>query len=138
MAHLGDYRWAIHAVPHNMADHLKKLASEAGEPVRESFFDVHYDGEKLTYVRDSCEESDIEDQFFLHFVPHDLGNLPAEMKRRGFTHANWDFHFRDWGVKEGVLCVAVRSLPQYRLAWIGTGQYQLGRGPRIWEADFRP
>lgn len=134
MRELGDYRWAIHAVPYNMADYLKKMVSEAGQPVRESFFDVHYDGEKLTYVRNSCEESDIEEFFFLHFVPRDKGNLPAERKRWGFV--NYDFLFQDWGVKDGNVCVAIRHLPQYRLHWISTGQYLVGGGPRIWETNF--
>ena len=134
MNHLGAYRWAIHAVPHNMADYLKELTLEAGEPVKESFFDVHYDGKKLTYVRNPCEESDIEEYFFLHFVPHDKGKLPAEGRRLGFV--NWDFHFRNWGVKGGNVCVVVRQLPSYRLSWIGTGQYRMSGGPRIWETGF--
>ena len=84
--------------------------------------------------RNPCEESDIEEWFFLHFVPHDKRNLPAERKRWGFV--NWDFHFRDWGVKDGNVCVVVRQLPPYRLSWITTGQYPLAGGPRIWETEF--
>ena len=137
MLDLGNYRWAIHAVPYNMADYLKKIMSEAGQPVRESFFDVHYDGNKLTYVKHPCEEGDIEEHFLLHFVPHNKGNIPAARKRAGFGFVNYDFHFRDWGVKEGNVCVAIRSLPQYRLAWIKTGQYPRGRGEGpIWETNF--
>ena len=133
---LGESRYVIHTVPHNMADYLKELILEAGEPVRESFFDVHYDGKNLTYVRNPCGESDIEEGkwFFLHFVPHDKGDIPADRKHWGFV--NWNFNFQEWGVKDGNVCVVVRQLPPYRLSWITTGQYPLAGGPRIWETEF--
>ena len=134
MVELGDYRWAIHAVPHNMGDHLEGLISEAGKPVRNSFFDVYFDGNKIMYAKRPCIKEDVENWFFLHLAPVRETDLPESRKPHGFD--NLDFHFRDYGVRNKRVCVAVRTLPQYPIKWISTGQYIMEDGTRIWETDF--
>ena len=136
VSHVWDYRWVMHAVPYSMGDYLEGLISKAGEPIRDSFYDLYFLGDKLMYVRRPCLDSDIEEFFFLHLAPVELGDLPEGRRRHGFD--NLDFHFRDYGVKNRNLCVAVRTLPQYRIKWVGTGQYQIRGGHRIWETDLHP
>ena len=134
MLELGDYRWAIHAVPHNMAEHLRRVVAGAGERIGDGFFEVHSDGAKLTYVRRQCEAEDTADWFFLHFHPVHEGDLPPRSKPYGFQ--NDDFPFSDWGVREGTLCVAVRSLPAYPVKQIQTGQYVLSTGVPTWRVVY--
>ena len=136
MFHLGDYRWTIHAVPHNMGDYLEKLVSEAGEPVRDSFFDLYFDEEKLIYVREPCLEDEIEEHFLLHLWPVENSDLPPDS--RPWKFQNMDFAFSDYGIKNNDLCVAVRKLPQYPVKWVYAGQYVMGGGKIIWETDFYP
>ena len=127
---LGSYRWAIHAVPHNMAEHLQGVVAAAGERIGEGFFEVYSNGAKLTYVRRDCEAEDTADWFFLHFHPVQEGDLPPRSKAHGFQ--NEDFPFADWGVREGSLCVVVRSLPAFPVKQIQTGQYVLRTGAPTW------
>ena len=127
---LGSYRWAIHAVPHNMGEHLQGVLAAAGERIGDGFFEVYSDGAKLTYVRRQCEAEDTADWFFLHFHPVQEGDLPPRGKAHGFQ--NEDFTFTDWGVREGSLCVAVRSLPAFPVKQIQTGQYVLRTGAPTW------
>lgn len=130
MVELGEYRWAIHTVPHNMAEHLRNVVETAGERLGGGVFDVHSDGAKLTYVRRRCEAEDTAAWFFLHFHPVDAGDLPPHGKPHGFQNA--DFSFADRGVQEGALCVAVRTLPTYPIKQIYTGQYVLSTGEPTW------
>ena len=131
---LGSYRWAIHAVPHNMAAHLQGVLAAAGERIGDDVFEVYTDGAKLTYVRRSCEAEDTNQPFFLHFHPMDDGDLPPHSKPHGFQ--NEDFRFADWGVREGTLCVAVYTLPAYPIERIYTGQYMLRTGAQVWQVVY--
>lgn len=136
MNHLGDYRWVVHAVPHNMGQYLERLVSKAGEPVRDAFFDLHFDGDRLMYVRRPCLDDEIEAHFFLHLWPEQDSDLPPDWLPLRFQEMG--FAFWDQGIKSGDLCVAVRWLPQYPVKWIFTGQYLMASGRTIWEMDFYP
>ena len=131
---IGEYRWAMHAVPHGMGDHLEGLISKAGEPSSDSYYDLYFDGDRIMYVRRPCLDSDTEEFFFLHLHPVAPGDLPEGRKRYGFD--NLDFHFRDYGVKDNHLCVAMRTLPQYPVESIRTGQYRVEDGRPIWNAEI--
>ena len=133
---IGEYRWAMHAVPHGMGGYLEGLIAKAGEPSSDSFYDLYFDGSRIMYVRRPCLDSDIEEFFFLHLHPVAPGDLPEGRKRHGFD--NLDFHFRDYGVKDNHLCVAMRTLPQYPIASIRTGQYTVEDGRPIWNAEITP
>ena len=136
MHQLGDYRWAIHAVPHSMGDYLEGLISKAGELSIDSYYDLHFLGDRLMYVRQPCLDGDIEEHFFLHLHPVELSDLPEGSRRYGSE--GLDFHFRDYGVKDKDLCVAMRALPQYPIESIATGQYRFGDYRTIWTAWISP
>ena len=102
------------------------------EPAVRAAFDVHLDGRTLTYVRDGCGEADTAARFFLHAVPLDAGDLPAERREAGF--GNLDFAFADRGLRLEGRCVASAELPDYGVARVRTGQF--AGGERLWEAEF--
>ena len=102
------------------------------EPAVRAVFDVHLDGRTLTYVRDGCDREDTEARFFLHVVPLDAGDLPAERRESGF--GNLDFAFADRGARYGGTCMASAELPDYGIALVRTGQFS--DDARLWDAEF--
>ena len=106
----------------------------SGDPIARSEFDLYIDGGKLYYVKEPCGGDDVQDGFFLHIVPVDLGNLPDVRKQHGFD--NLDFEFDVRGVLFDGKCLASIDLPQYGIAQITTGQYD--GVDRIWEVELGP
>ena len=104
----------------------------AGEPLASSTFDVHHDGDGLVYVREGCTEEDTGAPFFLHVVPVDPEDLPADRVRHGFD--NLDFEIWQRGGRVGGRCVATVALPDYPIASVATGQYD--ETGRLWTAEF--
>ena len=97
-------------------------------------FDVYLDEKRLFYVKDHCD--DYEPRIFLHVVPMDMDDLPQ--KGRRFENRN----FRPVGAARlGVTrrCVASRTLPDYPVASIHTGQsYRTRNGSiQLWKREFR-
>ena len=107
-------------------------AATAGEPALRAAFDVRLDGRTLTYARDGCSAADAAPRFFLHAVPADAGDLPADRRAAGF--ANLDFAFAERGVRFGGRCLASAELPDYPVARVRTGQF--AGGERLWEGEF--
>lgn len=85
-------------------------------------------------MKSECVEEDIEPRFFLHLDPVDSSHIPRKRKRHGFD--NLDFAFRDHGFLYEGWCVATRTLPNYDIAKIRTGQFT-SQG-REWEAELLP
>lgn len=104
----------------------------ARDPLASSVFDVYRDGDALVYVRDGCTAEDIQAAFFLHIVPIDADDLPAERAQYGFD--NLDFAFWQRGGMTGGRCVAVVALPDYPIASVLTGQYD--EAGQLWTAEF--
>ena len=129
----GSYRWAIHAVPHDMGEHLQGVLAAAGERIGDGVFEVYKEGTKLTYVRRGCGAKDTEQPFFLHIHPAHESDLPPRGKH-GFQ--NEDFQFADWGVRKGALCVAVLHLPNYPIEHFLTGQYAWSTGEQTWRVVY--
>ena len=115
------------------AIHDRIAAGDYGQPVAQSDFDLYLRGESLAYLKEPCAEGDTDARFFLHIIPTDLADLPADRRERGF--ANLDFHFADHGAYAGDICVAERELPDYPIERIRTGQHISGEGA-IWRAEF--
>ena len=132
---LGKYHWTIFAMPHNADDSLHQLTAQAGELVAQSVFDLYFDGDRITYFKRPCLKEDVEDWFFLHLAPVRESDLPKARRRYGFD--NLDFLFWDYGIRIGEACLAVRTLPQYPIKNISTGQYIVEEDARAWEMDFR-
>ena len=108
-------------------------------PIIQSVFDVYIDNtdNRLIY-KAQCSRVDTGLPFFLHLVPVDKRDLPKSRREYGFE--NLDFLFRDhlnpWSRWEGFdiggVCFSVRSLPEYEILEIRTGQSRPGEGS-VWE-----
>ena len=121
--------------------------ADAQRPVLQSpDYDVHFfrnereGGGGLLYLRRECPAAmDLQDwpRFFLHVHPVDANDLPADRRRHGFE--NRDFgHLHFW--RRDGKCYAVRSLPDYGIASIRTGQFVARREgyEQVWAGSFSP
>ncbi len=109
------------------------VAGDYGQPVARSGFDVYMRGDRLAYLKENCVAGDTDARFFLHIIPADPADLPADWRERGFE--NLDFQFADYGGYAGYKCVAERELPDYPIERIRTGQFIIGEG-NLWSAEF--
>ena len=113
---------------------IDQIMAVAGEPAARGVFDLYIQENRLIYFKEPCIPADIEDQFLLHLIPANTGDLPPERQDAGFE--NRDFYFPDYSVAMGGRCVAVRRLPDYPLVAIRTGQYIIGETEPLWQREF--
>ena len=116
---------------------LDEIIEQAGEPALRSTFDVYLNEGRLIYVKDPCAPADTEAMFFLHLHPVDVHDLPDYRQQHGFHNLDFDFS-EDGAIIDGK-CTAVRSLPEYDIARISTGQYvplEEGGFHHFWEGEF--
>ena len=103
------------------------------QPAANSTFALYLQDNRLLYLRETCAAADTAAGFFLHIIPQDISDLPAERQSAGF--ANMDFVFDRWGGPFDGKCLAKVSLPEYPIATIRTGQHIPGQG-ELWAADL--
>ena len=96
-------------------------------------FDIYIHQDTLVYFKRPCAAADVQARFFLHIFPNDASDLPDERKGDGFE--NLDFEFDRRGALFEDNCVALTPLPIYESKRIRTGQYAIGGGGALWEAD---
>ena len=107
----------------------------SGERAARSVFDVYlrekHGGPTSSRraARRMCKRS-----FFLHVVPEDLEDLPADRRQYGFGGANFRYG-NNAALVFGGQCIAERTLPDYPIARIRTGQFT-PEGDQIWMAEF--
>ena len=109
------------------------IAGDYGRPAAQSDFDVYLREGGLAYLKENCDQSDVDARFFLHIFPVDPADLPADGRESGF--ANLDFQFADHGSYAGGRCVVERELPDYAIERIRTGQFVRGEGA-VWRVEF--
>ncbi len=109
----------------------------SGEPVARSDFDIYLRENTVTYLKSPCSAADVQAQFFLHVVPEDVADLPADRRQYGFD--NLDFHYANHGSMGALVfsakCLAKRPLPDYPITRIRTGQSTPDDG-QIWKVEF--
>ena len=130
----GDTLWNV--VIHTDPDRLKayrqaRESAMALKPVAESGFDVYLDGDRLIYLKEPCATADARGRFLLSVFPVSTDDLPPEFRSLGHESLNFDFDAHG-AVFDG-MCVAMRTLPDYPIAELETGQYVPGGG-RLWTA----
>ena len=97
-------------------------------------FALYLQDSRLIYLRETCDAAaDTAAGFFLHIIPEDISDLPAERQAAGF--ANLDFAFDRWGGLFDGKCLASVPLPDYPIATIRTGQYAPGQG-ELWAVEL--
>ena len=130
-----DNRWEVNLYPLTAPDYLRAAyaALTEGQPEARAVFDLYWRDKRLVYRRESCAPGDTAAGFFLHIIPADIADLPAERRPAGF--ANLDFAFAGRGGHFDGKCLAVAALPDYAIAEIRTGQHIPGQG-ELWAAEL--
>ena len=106
----------------------------SGEPAARSDFDIYLRENTVAYLKSPCSAADVQAEFFLHVVPEDLEDLPADRRQHGFGGAN--FHYGKYvALAFGGRCIMEYPLPDYPIARIRTGQFTPA-GDQIWMAEF--
>ena len=97
-------------------------------------FNVRIDAprSRLIYAKRRCSDADIAPPFFLRIVPADSAPPPGGYPRD--IHS-LDFKFKDYGFRYNEICVLTRSLPDYPIAEIRTGQFT--NEGAVWSAAVR-
>ena len=107
----------------------------SGEPAIRSDFNIYLHEDTLTYFKEPCARVDTEAMFFLHLIPANVADLPAQRRQYGFDSLDFDFDER--GVIFDGKCLAKVPLPEYGISEIGTGQFVPGQG-QVWKEEFTP
>ena len=110
-------------------------AAVAGEPLARSVFDLYLADGDLTYVKESCDQSDVENSFFLHIAPERAEDLQPGSGRRRFNGLPADFFLHGGAVFDGKCAMRV-PLPDYPVAAVRTGQRNPEGGADLWSASF--
>ena len=112
------------------ADHA---ALSATKPVARDYFGLYATDNRLLYLRESCAAADTTAGFFLHIIPEDVADLPADRRDAGFAHAG--FAFTRQGSHFDGKCLAAVPLPDYPIKEIRTGQHIPGQG-NLWSVEL--
>ena len=105
-----------------------------GDLIFSSKYDVYLDENRLVYVNRSCNrEEEGGMRSFLHVYPLYQTDLPQQHKQYGFENLDFQWRHGDW--KGDGNCIVARRLPNYKIARIRTGQYNLG-GDQVWKEEF--
>ena len=128
-------RWEVNLYPPDDPEPLRAAyaALSAIPPAAQAAFDLYIQDHQLLYLRETCAAADTAAGFFLHIIPAEVADLPAERQAAGF--ANLDFAFDRWGGLFDGKCLAAVPLPDYPLKAIRTGQFQAERG-ELWAAEW--
>ena len=106
----------------------------SGEPAARPDFDIYLRENAVIYLKSPCSVADVQAEFFLHVVPEDVEDLPADRRQHGFGGAH--FRYGEYAALDfGAQCVMEQPLPDYPIARIRTGQFT-PEGDQIWMAEF--
>ena len=106
----------------------------SGEPAARSDFDIYLRENAVIYRKSPCSVADVQAEFFLHVVPEDLEDLPADRRQHGFGGGH--FRYAEYAALDfGDRCIMAQPLPDYPIARIRTGQFT-PEGDPIWMAEF--
>ena len=128
--------WSVQLIAAPDLDNLRAdyAALSAANPVIRDYFDLYWQDNRLVYVRETCAADDTAANFFLHIVPADAADLPAERRAAGFAHGGFAF-VRQGGHFDGK-CLAAVALPEYPIREMRTGQHIPGQGD-LWSVELR-
>ena len=131
-----DGMWEVNLYPPADPEQLRAAYAALSDiqPAAQADFDLYLQDTRLLYLRETCAAADTAAGFFLHIIPQDVANLPADRQAAGF--ANLDFAFARWGGFFDGKCLATVPLPDYPIKAIRTGQHLPGSG-EVWAAELR-
>ena len=128
-------RWEVNLYPPDDPAPLRATYAALADrqPNSRANFALYLQDSQLIYLRETCAAADTAANFFLHIIPQDVADLPAERRDAGF--ANQDFVFERWGGHFDGKCLAVVPLPDYPIAAVRTGQHIPARG-ELWAGEL--
>ena len=128
-------RWEVNLYPPADPAYLRETYAALSniQPDVDAAFDLYLQDNQLIYLRETCNAADTMAGFFLHILPADISDLPAERRDAGF--ANMDFALARRGGSFDGKCMAVIFLPPYPIKAIRTGQHIPGPG-EVWAAEL--
>ena len=110
----------------------------SGKPAARSVFDIYLRENTVSYLKSPCSAADVQAEFFLHVIPEDPEDLPADRRQYGFGGTNFRYGAHHGNTAALALprqCIAEHPLPDYPVARIRTGQFT-PEGDQIWMAEF--
>ena len=119
--------------------------AEIGTPAMRSLFQIFIHENRLVYLKIPCSAHELRNRFFLHITPVHSEDVSEELRQFGFNV--YDFNSFDEGVGSAVFeggCLVARSLPEYEIKHIYTGQVireespdgeVFWKGP-VWEGSY--
>ena len=127
--------WETNLYPPANPDDLRAIYAALSDiqPAVQAAFALYLQDNRLIYLRESCAAADTAAGFFLHILPADVADLPAERQAAGF--ANLDFAFARYGGSFDGKCLAAVPLPGYPVKEIRTGQHISGQG-EMWAVEL--
>ena len=127
--------WSVELVAAPDYDQLRAdyAALSAANPAARDYFDLYWRDNRLLYLRENCAAADTAAGFFLHIVPEDIADLPADRWEAGFAHGGFAF-IRQGGHFDGK-CLAAVPLPDYPIKEMRTGQFVPGQGD-LWSVEL--
>ena len=127
--------WQVNLYPPADPEQLRAAyaALSAIQLAARAVFDLYLQDGRLIYLRETCAAADTAAGFFLHIIPVEVTDLPAERRPAGF--ANLDFAFARYGGAFDGKCLAAVPLPEYPIKTIRTGQHIPGQG-EVWAAEL--
>ena len=130
-----DGMWEVNLYPTAAPEQLRAAyaALSTIQPAARSNFALYIQDTRLLYLRETCADADTAAGFFLHIIPQDVADLPAERRPAGF--ANLDFAFARYGGSFDGKCLATVPLPDYPVKEIRTGQHIPGQG-ELWAVEL--
>ena len=111
-------------------------AAASGTLLTRADFDIYVHNGDLIYLKENCGPltASAGSSVFLHIFPADPADLPP--RRHEFGFENRDFLIIEYsGFLDGK-CILTRSLPDYPIARIRTGQNAAAHGGDEWRADI--
>ena len=112
----------------------KYAAITSREPDIISEFNIYLSGNKLSFIREPCLRSEIQDTVYVHIIPRNVSDLPEKFMHSSIE--NLDFRFRTAGVIFDGICMATIPLPDYQITTIYTGVH--ASGTHFWRGQFHP
>ena len=127
--------WSVKLIAAPEYDRLRAdyAALSVEQPVVRDYFDLYVQDYQLIYLRESCAAADTAAYFFLHIIPEDVADLPADRRAAGFAHGGFAF-VRRGGHFDGK-CLAAVPLPDYPIKQMRTGQFVPGQGD-LWSVEL--
>ena len=108
-----------------------------GTPLAHSDFDIYAYDDALYYLNANCDpppSNAAASRIFLHIIPADPVDLPADRREHGFE--NRDFRLDVQAAFLDGKCIDRQPLPDYPIARIRTGQNATAHGGDEWRVDI--